>query len=435
MTYFVYNLFGSLCCYISCICLLPQKLSIVKKMSTFTVMFLCAYIFNRSHGQAATFLIIASGILLIGFFTQFDLFSMCCSLWGYFYCVTCNYLFLWAANALFGITIQTLSSDLYLTGMFSLLFCLFCYITLKFIFHLIYHRYSIQQWLDKPGVVRPFFILLLLLALLLMFYIVYGEHMGYGPEFVALNAALFLVFFTSLMVLLCYFHQRFQEELELENRLALFESNQIYTRSLENSYALLRRYKHDSMNILTTMSGFLTDGDFEALKEYYENKIVPLCHSMTKSDLRLESLSNIKSPELKGLLFSKLSFGTELGIRIDVEILEPIKELYMDTLDLARILGIFLDNAMEASTNTEEKNIKFCMLYQQKNLFILIQNSTLPPVHPIETLNKCGVSEKGADRGLGLYSAAEILKGYPHVIWETSYSDGYFTQSLTLLAH
>ena len=66
----------------------------------------------------------------------------------------------------------------------------------------------------------------------------------------------------------------------------------------------------------------------------------------------------------------------------------------MRPVDLALVMGIFLDNAIEAAENTDEKLIRFAVITAPEYLRFLLQNSSLPPECPISRLTEWGVSTK-----------------------------------------
>ena len=72
-----------------------------------------------------------------------------------------------------------------------------------------------------------------------------------------------------------------------------------------------------------------------------EKKIIPISNAFTESDTKLGTLSNIKDTALKSLLSSKFIYSMETGIKTEIELTEPITNLYMDSLDISRIIGIF----------------------------------------------------------------------------------------------
>ena len=69
-------------------------------------------------------------------------------------------------------------------------------------------------------------------------------------------------------------------------------------------------------------------------------------------------IHNIKHPALKSIILAKLVTFTELGITCQFECRKPLDNIYIDTFDFIRVVGILLDNAQEYVTTIEEKHIE-----------------------------------------------------------------------------
>lgn len=432
MTYFIYTLTGGLCNYFSCINFITVKLSFIKKFTLFLYAFGSLFIFFKLWGQAGTFLTFFGMILLIYVYTDNPYFNMSCYLFGYLYTVTFNYLFLWIIGLVLQMDLQTLLVHDKLTCFFSSLYCICCGITTKILGHYIHKKFNLSKLFTHRPLLIAIFIDLLLLVFFYIFNFSYGERLGYNYGVIALNGIMFLLLFAVTVCLMYFINKITVKEQSDKHRLAQFENLRNYAEKLEQSYGIMRKFKHDYINILSTMTGYMDNNDMDGLMKYYSEKVLPISHSFTESDTKLGSLSNIKDTGLKSLLSSKFIYAMETGLNVEIELTEPIDNLYIDTLDLARILGIFLDNSIEASVETKEKIVRFCMFYGQNKLWIIVQNTSLPLLYPLGQLNNQEVSSKGENRGLGLYNVDMILKKYKNVTWSTSYQDVYFIQELIL---
>ena len=131
------------------------------------------------------------------------------------------------------------------------------------------------------------------------------------------------------------------------------------TRNLEAVDNGLRSFKHDYVNILLCLSGYIEDGDMGRLKDFFESKIFPTKNLITGGDYKLNQLGNIGVLEIKSLLSAKMIYAHESGIDITIDIPDKAENFLIDTVDLARILGIFLDNAMEAALETQQPYMSF----------------------------------------------------------------------------
>lgn len=205
---------------------------------------------------------------------------------------------------------------------------------------------------------------------------------------------------------------------------------QEYTSQIENMYSSLRSFKHDYSNIMLSMSGYIEANDISGLREYFDKEILPLSKKSTKNTAHINQLMNIKTTELKSIVSSKLLYAIELNISVSIEITDKIISLPMDTLDLCRIIGIFLDNAIEASLETEQPSIRFALINLETEYIFIISNTFLEKGISFSTLSKPNFSTKGANRGIGLYNASKIISKYNHVFLDTEVQNNKFVQCL-----
>ncbi|WP_312501771.1 sensor histidine kinase [Lacrimispora sp.] len=433
MNNLICTLAGSLCIYFSYVNLLPYKYSIFKRALIFLYIFNIFFFFEGTLGQTSTFLTSIGIIIFTLLFAKNRIFNLCCYLFGYIYIVAFNYLFMWIAGALLKMDMEALLTHEKLTVIFSVTYCIFSGITTKLIGWYFHENLKISNFYINKHLLTAVFIDLLFLVFLYIFNFSYGEHLGYNYGVIALNGIIFLILFAITAFLMYYIYKITLAEQAYKHRMAQFENLRTYTDRLEESYGVMRKFKHDYMNILSTLSGFLKENDMESLKEYYGERILPISRAFTESDTKLGTLSNIKSTALKSLLSSKFVYMMEIGIKAEIELTEPINDLNMDCLDLSRIIGIFLDNSIEATMETEEKEVRFCMFYKEEDLYLIIQNTAIPPIYAISELRSHEISSKGENRGVGLFNVDTILNNYENTIWNTTYEEPYFTQELILM--
>lgn len=224
----------------------------------------------------------------------------------------------------------------------------------------------------------------------------------------------------------------FREREEMEHEKQQYESLQEYTKQIETMYTNLRTFKHDYVNILTSLSGYLDTKDYEGLEKYFTENILPTNQIINRENYRLNQLSNIKEQGLKGLISSKLIYAHEMGIDVYIDVMEPIEKIAMKAIDFSRIMGIYLDNAIEAAMECEKKEIKFNMVKEEHTVAIILMNSFQNKDIPFSLMEQCGYSSKGEDRGLGLHNVKEILKKYENVCKTTSVEGKYFMQMLEI---
>ena len=78
-----------------------------------------------------------------------------------------------------------------------------------------------------------------------------------------------------MLFLLLAMRSSYQEQIQTEAKKKALQDLQDYTHNLEDMYNSLRSFKHDYVNILLSLSGYIENCDIEELKEFFENKIFP----------------------------------------------------------------------------------------------------------------------------------------------------------------
>lgn len=276
-------------------------------------------------------------------------------------------------------------------------------------------------------------VILVLYAAVAAIICTYGKNVGFKENFVLIDV---LLIFAAAIMSVITIYLLFNQVVEAEKKCCSEEelkSAITYLKELEIYAGNGTEFIHEHAIITKTFEMYLEQKNTSAFKKYYEEKIGPLSRTLALSDIKLKNLNYIKDKGLKGLVTTKIVFAMEKGIDIKIELTETIGDIFIDCIDLYRIVGIFIDNAIEAAVDSKEKELIISMFYRRKKeLCIIIKNTTLPIVCKLDQLKKENVSTKGKYRGLGLHIINEITEKYKNVKWKTTYNKPYFIQRLIL---
>ena len=273
--------------------------------------------------------------------------------------------------------------------------------------------------------------LLLLITIYLFDNLIPGQNGSIG-KMIYNNALHISGYLLVMCCLLLAMRRSYLEQIQTEAKQKAMQDLQDYTRNLEAMYNSLRSFKHDYVNILLSLSGYIEDGDIDRLKDFFENKIFPTKNLITGGDYKLNQFSNIGVLEIKSLLSAKMIYAHESGIDITIDIPDKVEGFPIDTVDLARILGIFLDNAMEATLETEQPQIGLNIIQNKTGVSIIISNRFLDNGVMLHKLKQKGFSTKIGHQGIGLWNAQKIISSYDNVLLETTMKCDYFTQHIEL---
>lgn len=203
-----------------------------------------------------------------------------------------------------------------------------------------------------------------------------------------------------------------------------------YMHGLEKINREIQSIQHDYSNILLSLHGYIENEDLKGLKSYFEKTILQTNEQQTKGFHQLE---NIKIMELKGLLGAKLLKAQSLHITVQIEVPEKIESISIDLMDLTRILGIFLDNAIEATLHHTQPHIQVAFLHTNPNeLVIVIQNTMIAQYVDIQQLFDERFSTKRENRGFGLHNVRQLLERYPNILLNTYLEQDCFIQEMVI---
>jgi two-component system sensor histidine kinase AgrC len=203
---------------------------------------------------------------------------------------------------------------------------------------------------------------------------------------------------------------------------------------IEELYQQLRGFKHDYANIMASMASYIEYEDLVGLREYYHREILPISAKMNKCNDEVTKLHNLDIVELKSLIALKLNYALERNIEISLEVAEKINWLEMKILDLVRVVGILMDNAIEACQECEKASMQIAIIRMERNVTFIISNTYSKCDIDYLKLGTEGISSKGKQRGIGLYNIKSILNEYDNVFLDTEFDENIFTQTLQICA-
>lgn len=302
--------------------------------------------------------------------------------------------------------------------------------------------YILRKLIGKINITRfaehrkyAYIILAIVALTVLAFYmnIYAGSIAGYDSTILKTNTLIFTGYTILLIVIVAVVIKTATNELKVQNQKEQLEQLQDYVSTLESLHREMRVFRHDYVNILSTLVGYIDNNDMQGLKFYFENNIVPINKTIESNNYKISLLQNIHVMELKGLLAVKLIRAQELKIDAILEVVEPINKIAMDSIDLCKAVGILLDNAVEAALTCENPVIRIAFVKKDESMLIVFANSLPNNMPPIYKIFEEGFSTKGEGRGLGLASLREIMQKYSHVTLDTRVTNREVIQELEIM--
>lgn len=206
-----------------------------------------------------------------------------------------------------------------------------------------------------------------------------------------------------------------------------------YTLQIEQINNEMRKFRHDYVNILATLSEYIREDDMDGLRTYFDQNIAHLHDDMKLNAIKINGLQNLHVREIKGLLTTKIIQSQEQNINISVEITEQIDYINMNIVELSRCIGIIMDNAIEASEFVDNPTIQIAFIKNEESILLVFMNKCSKDTPKVHKLFENHYSTKGRNRGIGLTTLKEITEKTDHVFLDTFINDQYFIQKLEIL--
>lgn len=204
-----------------------------------------------------------------------------------------------------------------------------------------------------------------------------------------------------------------------------------YNKTLQILHDNVRCFKHDYDNTIASIGGYIRTDDLEGLKLYYKGLEDEV---LKTSSLYMLNPDIINNPAIYSLLTNKYHKAEELNIKINLTVLLDLNTINMKIYEFTKILGILLDNSIEASSESEEKVINITFRNDEKNFrqLLIIENSFIDKNMDINKIFEKGISGKENHTGLGLWEIRKILKRNNNLNLHTTKNNKYFVQQLEI---
>ena len=167
---------------------------------------------------------------------------------------------------------------------------------------------------------------------------------------------------------------------------------------------------HEYNNQLMVIKGYINKP--ERLSEYLDEVIG---EHKTGQNYTVKQLGFLPDGGVKGLLYHKLSKMEDNNIKYYLYVDQNLKDKDIESFDLktyrdlTKLLGVFLDNAIDAALKSEEKEIEVELKDKDDCLLLTISN-TYDKNTDINKVGKSGFTTKGVGHDFGLSIVKDIAK-------------------------
>lgn len=256
-------------------------------------------------------------------------------------------------------------------------------------------------------------------------FLITGFYLNRLPIYIVIfsNFSLIAYFLLSLYSL--------TKTMQLEVTELNLEQEKEHNRLLKLAQDDIRGFRHDFANIICTIGGYVHSKDMVGLTNYY--------NQIQKDVVKINNLTAlnpdiINNPAIYALITSKYDKASKLGISVSVEVFLDLNTINMKIYELTRILGILLDNAIEAAQECDEKNIYVHIRKDTRfnRQLLIVENTYNNKDVNTDKIFEKNYSSKPHNSGLGLWEVRQILSRNTNLNLYTTKTDRLFKQQLEI---
>ena len=268
------------------------------------------------------------------------------------------------------------------------------------------------------------FVIIFISSMSLIFHIISAAYLTDGS-----TRSLFIIGEALFLILsFIYFQEKYKRNKVNDRYEQLFE----YVKSVEEWLDTEELNIHEYKNQFATLKGMLKNNP-EAL-EYINNIVKEQKGSEFKS---VSNLKDIPKGGLKGLLYYKITVAESKNVTLSIDVSKRatkyLKKLTAnDNKTLCRYMGVFIDNAIEASESSNEKSV-VCEIYEKNQQLSIVISNTFSGTVDLSKITKYGYSTKGKGRGKGLYLINKMNKTDEKFKIQNEVINNYYVQTITVV--
>ena len=234
-----------------------------------------------------------------------------------------------------------------------------------------------------------------------------------------------------ITILLTLYREKIENESIIKKYDELLDVMKTYEIDIENQRTLI----HENRNELMTIRSKAIDKN--ASKEFIEYMDSVIGDKVSTSISKYSKFTHLPSNGLKGFFYYKSMEAERRGIKVSANVSKKIENSFLKDLDtktykdLARLIGVYLDNAIDASEKSEDKKLGIEIYLIKENIKIIITNTFSNDVD-LSKIGKERYTTKGKNHGHGLLLVSSIIRNNNRFIAKTKVDQNLYIQELTI---
>jgi len=205
-----------------------------------------------------------------------------------------------------------------------------------------------------------------------------------------------------------------------------------YLKSVEQQYLELRRFKHDYKNVMLALQDSISNGSSSEQLPYFKELIAQRAIDTSLDSGKIAKIQHVGNETLRGLIVQKFFDAQTKGIELSLELDQSEFIIKHNLVDVVRIVGNLLDNAIDAAKSTPDKQVTcaFNSLHETKE--ISVRNSTNKKLD-VNKMFELGASTKGSQRGFGLSNVQQLVDKQKNFFLDVDSKNDRVIITLTIL--
>lgn len=276
---------------------------------------------------------------------------------------------------------------------------------------------------------KIFFVSVLTIFFIAMFFYKFSVKYQQSNDVIFYLTAL-IAFMVILFILL-------KEKIDGDNLKGRYDELLEIMKTYEDDVEEQRTIFHETKNEIMVVRCKIDDKeDSESIIQYIDS----ILDDKNKKKTNMTKYAKFKylpSNGLKGFFYYKFMEAEKKNIKVSVNISKNIENSFLGKLEtndfkqLTRIIGVYLDNAIEASYISEDKKLGIEVYLIKNNINIIISNTFNNNVES-EKIGNIKFSTKGKNRGHGLLLVKSILNNSSIFESKNEINGNIFIQKLTI---
>lgn len=272
------------------------------------------------------------------------------------------------------------------------------------------------------------YLALSLFSILVVFYTEYSNVNSSSNKELILGI---IVIISFVLILYSLVKQKMENNKLMTRYLKLLEFIKNYEKELDKQKEL----RHESKNQLITARSKIVDKKKEYEVIEYLNSII--ADYVKGNNEKYTSFQYLPANGIKGFFYYKANEAENNGIHLSINVSPKVENTFIGNLDtndfkqLGILLGVYLDNAIEASKNSKDKKMAIEIYKTGEDVEIIISNTYEGKID-IESIGKTKYTTKGKNHGYGLMLVSKILEDNKRFEAQRIVTDVVYSQKIKI---